>query len=148
MPEVQHPQGQHPQGQHKEVGAAVSSAPEATPHHDGILRDFSTKGYLMNDGWFGVARNATYAASWVAKGKLVDKSPFGKWSGLGALVTAELADDGLDDYLFKGVKRGKPSTFTDLAANGILFLPQSGVIKAAEMIGLHVVGKEIEKHYS
>jgi hypothetical protein len=50
--------------------------------------------------------------------------------------------------MFKDVKRGKPSTIADFAANGIVFLPQSNTMKAAEIFALHVVGKLIEKYGS
>jgi hypothetical protein len=48
---------------------------------------------------------------------------------------------------FENVKRGNPSTYADIASLGIAFLPQSSTVRASEMIGLHVLGKLIEKEF-
>jgi hypothetical protein len=147
-----HPAAVQPVEVHPVAVQPVAPTPEETHHHGffkdwhAIKEEFSTTGYLMNDSWFGLLRNGTYAGSFIAKGKL-SQLPFKDWKGVGTIFSAEMADNILDATTFKGVKRGLPSTVTDLAANAIFFLPQSGTVRAAEMIGMHVLGKEIEKYY-
>jgi len=70
------------------------------------------------------------------------------WPCVAAGVTSNIGDNLVDTFLFKDVKRGKPSTYADIASLGVAFLPQSLPVRVAEMIGVHAVGKLIEKENS
>jgi hypothetical protein len=135
------PQIHNPQVRPAELHPAIVSRPEKVTTPEKVAPD-----YLVNDTLYPFLRNTSYGASLVLSSEL-SQAPF-KLSNLGFLLFAEVADNLVDDHYFKDVKRGKISTFIDVASNAVMFTPEPGSLKATELFALHVLGKEIEKHYS
>ncbi len=100
---------------------------------------------------YDIGRGAVYAGTgflYQMRGDLdLGFSKYGPKSGLAFGAGIALADTVIDKKFFGDTPRGVPSVIADAGSLAIMATPQPPLFKAAEMIGLHVLGKYGDKWF-